>query len=195
MAKCTNCGLWYPSSPGPKRAHLVPLFHHVDCDWHWMISVQDSSPTGKGRMYAYDLEDELGRYFGEADLAVYQFEGNVLYEVAGDGTRRPISTYSDYPTRLGAPTETKPKSVDQEVESYDAWHSRKADLEKKEKEKAKPAQDSFSFYNKPWESVDRKKWPRLWWFYLKMSFLPNNHRDISHQYKGMYGHGYGVYES
>lgn len=198
MAKCEECSAWYPSQPGWTKQKLVPLFHKFECQWHFMVpeEVWEEAEAKWVSDYASDLEDELGRHFGHSDLAMYIFEGNLLYEVSADGTRRIVSSYSNYPDKVkelanGPSGSVKP---DTPAPGSQEWKDERAKFVKEtqerideeikrqaaEREKKAKEAKAFSFHNRPWATVDRKKWPKLWMFYVKMAFLPTAIKDIKY---------------
>ena len=189
MAKCEDCGNWYPSAPGPKKVHLVPLYHSFECLNRWWDTETKTFP--------FDLEAELGELFGDADLAMYIFKGNLLFKVEYSGEERQIASFTSYPTGeskhgpISSPAQKEHHAVDtylkeQEMRREEYWKEQAK--QEAERKKSPP----FSYSMRPWESVDRNKWPSLWKFYLKMAFLPNTYKDVTytggttHRWSGSY---------
>lgn len=178
MAKCDRCNAWYPSSPGPTKAILTPLFHTVDCVYHY----------GMGDTYDFELEALLGTLFGTADLVRYVFKGNLLYEIDLEENERVVATYTDFPK---SPEQKLKEAESKKPEPNSDWEKWKAErklaesranaaLDKREDGYGKKPQSNFSFHARPWESVDRAKQPHLWWFYFKCAFLPGIHKDLKY---------------
>lgn len=199
MAKCERCLCWYPSKPGPTKEILVPLFHDHLCVYHY----------GLGDEYDFELEALVGRLFGTANLMIYQFKGNLLYETDNDGKERVVATFTDFPKtpeQKAREAETKRSEPNSDWERWKAERkalealeraavsSERAEVSKESKSLDSKPKDAFSFHIKPWESVDRKTQPNLWWFYFKCAFLPGIHKDLKYDYSNGGYSGYSRHQ-
>lgn len=183
MPYCGDCRNYYPYVPDEDdRAYLIAAYHDHDCGVRMMLDF-------------------------DGMLMKYTFEGDVMWEEQEDGTKKPISTFSGFPAPYVVPDivhTAKEKAVttkpvpSHRVWSWEEWSAKfpnwagmvKKDLagywhyfntpydhhHNRNRESDWGGHTTYT-YSRPFDNIDKERWPNLWKFYVKFHFLPGTHKE------------------